>query len=395
MDIKNYKSNTIYFLFVFSIVFFFYNGFIIPFFTNMDDFGVYYETSKKIINHDYTIYNVKIHTDVFNYPPVYSIIIKPIGYFNYFFIKNIWLILSITLYILSSIILFKLLDIKFKENILFFISLSFIFKPALETFKWGQVNSIVLFLIICGLFFYLQERDIVSGILFGFAAAVKLSPAIFILLFLVKKKYTIVATFILTFILLNLWAVMILGFDTSINYYLKLLPELFKRGMFDNPYNQSFHNLFSRLFKEGNGYSTPVFVSNKLADILTKVSTTIILILSIITLIIKRDSEFILLFSLLLITSLISSNLLWEHHFIMIIASYIIILNKINNSYSDKIFLLIIFFLSYIFMSMNIGYDNKILMNGLLNIFVSIKLYSALVLWIINLYIIYNCKNRI
>ncbi|HON56061.1 MAG TPA: hypothetical protein PLJ38_03505, partial [bacterium] len=73
----------IYAFFSFAILYFCYRGIIYPALNNNDDFGVYYHTALKISNFDLDIYNTKIHTDVFNYPPIFALMLKPIIFFDY------------------------------------------------------------------------------------------------------------------------------------------------------------------------------------------------------------------------------------------------------------------------------------------------------------------------
>lgn len=381
-----------------SIISFIFLGIINPLDKPMDDFGVYYHTAEILNNGNNNIYSVKIHTDVFNYPPVFAILLKPLAFFNYRNSQILWHILSLVSYLSSAIIVAFIFSGKDKYVFLFFIALFLFFQPAYETFKWGQVNAIIFFFIAAGLLFLKYKFKILSGILFGLAAAIKLSPLIIFIPLILKKEYKSFFVMLFTLFFLNLLSC-IYTFDLNavLKYYIEILPELMQRGMFDNPYNLSFHSLFQRLFLPGNGYSSPINIIKdyKIAElsssILTKSFSYSILIISFIYAIRnKMNASIEILIAVVLNAALISSNIAWEHHYVILLLGYCAAFKLLydsetleNRSQNMILFFRILLAISFAVISASIGYDNKIFLGGWKNLFVSVKLYSAAALWMI------------
>ncbi|HPP87477.1 MAG TPA: hypothetical protein PLM75_06420, partial [bacterium] len=193
--------------------------------------------------------------------------------------------------------------------------------------------------------------------------------------------------------LFNIISIFVFGKQIVIGYYTDLLPALMHRGMFDNPYNQSFHNLYWRLFKHGHGYSTPLVYAPNIFNILTTLTTYSIFIFSLIFIWKHRTKNDSLILAALLILTLLCSNVSWEHHYSLTIFAFIIVFKFLDENYINK-YALIIFCCAYALMSVKIGYDNKLLLRGILNIFVSIRLYSAILLYFIIFLCIKFSKNN-
>ncbi|HOK40016.1 MAG TPA: hypothetical protein PLD27_03130 [bacterium] len=71
---------------------------------------------------------------------------------------------------------------------------------------------------------------------------------------------------------------------------------------------------------------------------------------------------------------------------------FFILLKFINENYEKNIFLILIFFISYLLISYDINIEKNFLKEGILSLILSLKLFGLFLLWLINLFIIKN-KN--
>ena len=121
------------------------------------------------------------------------------------------------------------------------------FSPALCSTIMGQVNGLVLFLLLLGLW-----RT--NGWLLGSAAMIKMSPAILLLPYGIWKHWRIVATSVITAITLSIIGLLLIDGPTQWHFYRHILPQ-FSSGSyagltvainFDG--NHSLPDLLNRLF---------------------------------------------------------------------------------------------------------------------------------------------------
>jgi hypothetical protein len=177
-------------------------------------FNVIMLTGKKINYFRYSIFNGVIFLYVVAFPAM-----------NHSF-RVFWLIVTLTfLFFYLKRFNLKAIDVDFLKNIFV---ISFLTYPFLFTVDRGNIEMFLF--IFLGLFIYLHQRQqfLVGGLFLGLAIALKLYPAVFIVLLISEKKFktclwslTVALVVTLAGLLLfkgGFWAnfnFMISGFDTS------------------------------------------------------------------------------------------------------------------------------------------------------------------------------------
>jgi alpha-1,2-mannosyltransferase len=68
-------------------------------------------------------------------------------------------------------------------------ALAVAFEPLRETFLFGQVNAVLLFLVAADLLFLVRYNRSVAGVGIGLATAIKLTPGIFIIYLIITKRF--------------------------------------------------------------------------------------------------------------------------------------------------------------------------------------------------------------
>ena len=63
----------------------------------------------------------------------------------------------------------------------------------------AQVNILVFTLTLISLFFWVRAKDFLSGLWLACAVFIKLTPALFLLFFILKKKWKVLAGFLAGF----------------------------------------------------------------------------------------------------------------------------------------------------------------------------------------------------
>jgi alpha-1,2-mannosyltransferase len=125
-------------------------------------------------------------------------------------------------------------------------SAAFLFEPIRENISYGQVN-IYLGLAIAFDFLFLARRlPKAFGIGVGLAAAVKLTPGIFILYLLVTRRWRAAIVASATFVVLS-FGVAIVAYEEVRDFFTVILWDTSRVGHPDNVFNQSVNGFLARL----------------------------------------------------------------------------------------------------------------------------------------------------
>jgi alpha-1,2-mannosyltransferase len=139
--------------------------------------------------HDPYHHLYSIHHLAFTYPPFALLALGPLAAIPAELAKFLWFLVSLAAVTVSLFIVFK--SLKWRGSLdlwLVAAALScaalFVIEPVRSTFDYGQVNAVIL---VACLFDTLWPRFRLRGVLVGCAAAIKLTPIIFVLFFAIKR----------------------------------------------------------------------------------------------------------------------------------------------------------------------------------------------------------------
>jgi alpha-1,2-mannosyltransferase len=119
-------------------------------------------------------------------------------------------------------------------------------EPVRETFTFGQINSILFALVVLDLLVAVPRRSRLAGIGIGLAAAIKLTPAIFVLYLLVTRRWRAAATAAITAVAASGVGAALLWHDTW-RFWTDLLWRPERIGHPDRLENQSLMGALARL----------------------------------------------------------------------------------------------------------------------------------------------------
>lgn len=122
--------------------------------------------------------------------------------------------------------------------------LSFTLHPIIQNYEFGQINFILMALVLTDAL--RPPRRLPQGVLTGIAAAIKLTPAVFIIYFLFTKRFRAAATMVISAIAATLIAA-IPHPATTWEYFTHTLSDPGRIGNTAYAYNQSINALLVRL----------------------------------------------------------------------------------------------------------------------------------------------------
>jgi len=309
MEKKNLLNLPLYFsLVIFIISLFCYSMLVVhfPLLWMKQDLIVYYTAGKYALAGK-NIYTFGSTFADFIYPSFTALFFAILALFPFVISKWVITLGSLGALLVSCVIVLRFAGYKRRETLwsqtLFFSAILLWLEPVMQTLEYGQINLILMALILLG--FYYRKIPLCSGILFGLAAGIKLTPLIFIpYLFLIGCKKTsgialliMLVTIIISFIFLP---------ASSWMYWTTLLSQTDRIGGMSLIGNQSLYAMLNRSL--GNSFLPYWYLSEALVGISG---------LWIAIYIYKRKYA---LLSLLLcaITGLLISPVSWSHHWVWI-----------------------------------------------------------------------------
>lgn len=119
-------------------------------------------------------------------------------------------------------------------------------EPIRENYTFGQINMVLVLLILADLLVLLPRRSRWAGVLIGLAAAIKLTPAIFIVYLLISRRYRAGLTAIASAAAASLLALAIAP-RASWDYWTDALWHGQGLGNAAYTFNQSYYGMLARL----------------------------------------------------------------------------------------------------------------------------------------------------
>lgn len=328
--------------FIFFITTFFSLGKVI-FEPDFPDFRAHYYGAKKVL---YYQNPYDFDSNYFTnqaYPPLDFVLVVPFLLFEYSIAAKLWIFLSFIALFYSILKMFEIVSIKIKSvEGLIIAGLFFLSFPLKFSFGMGQVNIILLSVLIAILSLINSQRYYKAGIISSVLFQIKFYPLLFIPYFIFAKKYLYVKGVILGTILI-IFLLIFLGLGNDIKYfYLNVLPDLLSSWK-DSYYNQSLNGVIAR-FTESNSIRSIMKVG---------LSTSLLMLVAVFIFLHnkKKHTENIVL-SLLLTLSVLVNNFSWQHHFIFLFPAYIFVFSHIKKM-KNKFILSCVLLSSYFLVSFN------------------------------------------
>jgi alpha-1,2-mannosyltransferase len=201
----------------------------------------------------------------------------------------------------------------------FVVILSLLSFPTKFTLGMGQNNFIALVLLLFSYLLYKEKKLQDAGILLGLAISLKTIFVYFLLFYILKKQWKVIAYAFLILLLSTLLIYLIRGNLDLYKFYLTdLLPPLFRFENREIYTNQGLSGFISRLF-------TDIYIRKLLTS---AISITLVLYN---TFIVLKNKKIDLVFSLTIITLLLIDSLAWQHHFVWLLFPFIVLVKYSKN----------------------------------------------------------------
>ncbi len=148
-----------------------------------------YEVGGRSIIHGHPLYEQTVHDLPFTYPPFAGVLFVPLALLGASASRFLLTALSVTAYVAAGVLVAGRLGLRLRQAVPVLV-LGLSIEPLLRTLLLGQVNSFLLLaVVIDGVVLRRRPGWLGPGWLVGLAAGIKLTPAVFVLYFLLKRDW--------------------------------------------------------------------------------------------------------------------------------------------------------------------------------------------------------------
>lgn len=186
----------------------------------------------------------------FTYPPLAAILFIPVALVPYPVALVGWTLASAVLlwWCLVIVLRHAVPAVNHRVIATWILPLALLAEPVRETLGFGQINIILMALVLADTL--TRRPRLPRGVLIGLAAAIKLTPAVFILVFLVRRQWRDAAVTFLSGVGFTLAAALV-SWRNSWTYWLDTLTDTGRIGGEAYASNQSIRGVLARLAEPG------------------------------------------------------------------------------------------------------------------------------------------------
>ncbi|MBP7842420.1 DUF2029 domain-containing protein [Candidatus Woesebacteria bacterium] len=271
------------------------------------DFPQLFEASKMWWQGDNPYLTLLTSPGPFNYPPSSFYFLWWIDLLPFFWSSVLWNYLSVFSFVLSLFLITKLVWKKGWKLWYFFVAallFTLPFFPEKFNVGNGQMNNFILLFVVLSWWWQTQKKNMLSVFGIAYSIGIKLTPAAFILPFIIEKDWKQVIRIVLCTSVIMLSPILIFGWENIQPYVTAIFFEGFGLNGKDIYYNQS---LLAFLLRT---------VPDSLAVLLFKVSWVVLPLVSWVMLSKIKLERFTISMAVATCLYLMLHPLAWQHHFL-------------------------------------------------------------------------------
>ncbi len=255
------------------------------------------------------------------HPPTAVLLALPFGVLDYPTAHLAWNFLSLALLFVSLQLIIRQLEIRFHAlDLLWLVPLLLLCTPFMLHLYLGQINLLILALLVGTWSAERSNRPLLAGFLLGTATVIKLFPGLLVLYFVLLRRWRVVLAALGSGLAWTAVTALVLGIGAFQDYVTVVLPHI--AGYRSGWLNFAVAGFWSNLF-DGNGLgnkSQPLWHAPDLALLASGITDLLILasLLPIVWRARTRDQQD-LAFALCLTAMLLVSPITWPHSLLLLL----------------------------------------------------------------------------
>lgn len=188
------------------------------------------------------------HPLAFTYPPISAVVLSPLAWLPLSAANAVWAVLTLALVTGTLVLVLQLVGVPTRSPQWWWLlaaafALTARLEPVRSTMGYGQVNVLIMALVAADCL--LRRTPWPRGSLIGLVAAIKLTPAVFVLYFLVRKDYRSAATAAASGVLVTVVGFVLAPSD-SVQYWTTSIFQTDRIGQLTYSSNQNIQGVLAR-----------------------------------------------------------------------------------------------------------------------------------------------------
>ena len=263
------------------------------------------------------------------HPPASVLVSLPLAALNYSSALLLWNLLSLAALVASIYLLARELRLRLTAwaclPIATLILLATYMGPLRAQLEQGQWNLILVLLLTGTWTTSRAQRYGLAGVLLGLATALKLFPGLLIVVFLLQRRWRLVACATAVVLGMNLLTVLVFGLETYHSYLFTVMPHLERFRSFGS--GISLKMFWCRLLNPADGDRvTPFLHAPQLAGSFFALSSLLLLAgLTLLSWVARSRKDRDGVFALGLVTMVLVSPVAWDHYILLLLPAVLIL----------------------------------------------------------------------
>jgi hypothetical protein len=256
-------------------------------------------------------------------PPFFTLMLAPLGWLSYSAAFWVWSLLSVCFGVFGIVLMRRTYSQPDTNYTLAMMVLLFAYFPTLTNILIGQTALLVFMLVVGGWVAMHRGAMCLSGVLLGLAFAIKLFLGLFLIYFLLQRRWRLVMCILITIAASGLIGLAVLGLDSYLHYIHALNSVTWQ----SSNWNASAYGFFSRIF--GGSENKPLIDAFILGKVLNYLLTATLLLL--LAWLLRRKQDIAqnvsvdLGFSFTLVAALLISPLGWMYYFPLLLLPFFVL----------------------------------------------------------------------
>ena len=293
------------------------------------------------------------------YPPFFQLLLWPFSWLPLWLASFLWFMFCSWMAYLSVKIMYRIVNPEQKPlpRIYFGVPVLMVVTLFLNDLVMGNVNLIILFTIVSGLYWFLQQRPYRSGVFLAMGASTKILPFLFILYFLYKRQYRVVVAAFLGIILFSLLLPPVFLGDKGVDIVTDWGERIsnivgqsnddvsgrwYERDDMLTASNQSLYAFLSRYMRDIPGVygdeDTRINVVSLGVDAVNMIFYFLVMLLAMYLAYLLRHklepvshaNRYILEYSIMVVTLLVVSPLAWTNYYLFLVIAYFALFHQLR-----------------------------------------------------------------
>jgi hypothetical protein len=274
----------------------------------------------------------------YTYLPTFAILMQPFVLLSPYMASLLWFGVNVGLLVIAVGLLITQSNLRDQRLRVALLMLPVLFTPVLMGLYLGNVNFLILVLIVLAYQQFVGRRPYGSGVLLALSAWIKVWPMGLIAYFVWKREWKVVSGAVIGLIFIGALTVALAGVGQTRSFFTDRLPELLLDTYPEHDHlNQSIAGVFAKMFAPSSDYVLPLIRSQILAQQGGRIASLLVMVAAALLcsrpIALKDRQQFSDEFMLVVITIMLITGWLWDTSLTLLLPAYFLMAEDLQREH--------------------------------------------------------------